>query len=378
MDRRIGHAEAMTSFVDERDAILDALERILRTWHEHESFDHAVTETVSRTGYAAADVAAQLRHVAVRCRAEVLRELLVDEHDGVEPDPADLPSTVLVLASGGVPGLVIEGIASALAVGATALVRPSRDETILHHLLGGLRAWEPALADRIEVVGTGGVDVPWNRAEAAVVFGSNETIARVRELLPAAASRRVAGYGSRQGIAVLAAGADIDASWAERLADDVLTFRQRGCMSPSWIFVVGDDATADELVSAIGRELALGRTRHLAPGVEDHIAQRRSSDADVLGAIAAGMAVDSTAFHTGDARVTVVRVPTIDALGTHVAHLGSLLQTAVVATGIEDRPRIAEILLDSGCTRVCLPGDAHWPDPRWPQDGIGRIAPLLG
>jgi hypothetical protein len=123
----------------------------------------------------------------------------------------------------------------------------------------------------------------------------------------------------------------------------------------------------------------MGRDRHLAPGIDAGMVQRRVSDADVLGAIAAGMAPSAAELYAGDARLTVVRAGSEDELVEQVDRLGSLLQTAVVATGREDRPRIAQLLLArTGVTRICLPGQAHEPDPLWPQDGIGRIAPLLG
>jgi hypothetical protein len=358
-----------------RESLLDALERVLTSWPQTEGFAHAVAETVSRHGYSPADVEAQLRHVLLRCRGRTMR-LVLEAELGKDADLSSAPRTVLVLASGRVPGLAIEGIAAALAIGATALVRPSRDETVLHHLLGGLRAWEPELMSKIEVVGVGGAEPPWARADAAIVFGSDETIAMVRDKLRPEAARRVAGYGSRQGIAVVSPGADVDPSWARRLADDVLTFRQAGCMSPSWLFLL--DADADAAQESVGRELAMARERHLAPGVDAGIQQRRATDADVLGAIAAGMTPDATALYAGDARLTVVRVPDEAALVDRVRGLGTLLQTAVIATSREDRARIAELLLDAGITRVCLPGQAHEPEPLWPQDGIGRIAPLLG
>jgi hypothetical protein len=359
----------------DRESVLDALERVLTSWPETESFAHAVAETASRHGYATSDVEAQLRHVALRCRGRTMR-LVLERELGERPDLSGAPATVLVLAAGRVPGLALEGIAAALAIGATALVRPSRDETVLHHLLGGLRVWEPGLMAKVEVVGVGGSEPPWGRAQAAIVFGSDETIAMVRDKLSPAAAGRVAGYGSRQGIAVVGAGADVDPSWARRLADDVLTFRQAGCMSPSWLFLVGD--AGDSARETVGRELALARERHIATGVDAGIQQRRTSDADVLGAIAAGMTPDATALYAGDARLTVVRVADEDALVEHVRGLGSLLQTAVIATSREERAHLAERLLDAGITRVCLPGQAHEPDPLWPQDGIGRVAPLLG
>ena len=360
------------------DEQLDALERALADWPSTASFASAVAETTSRHGYAADDVRAQLAHVALRSRGRTMR-LVVQNELGTDAVPADAPRSVLVLASARVPGLAIEGIAAALAVGARALVRPSREETVLHHFLGMLRASEPELASQIEVVGAGGSDVPFNRADAAVVFGTDETIALVRDRLTSEAASRVAGYGSRQGIAVVAPGADIDPSWARRLAGDVLAFRQAGCMSPSWLFVLGSPDAAQPLQDAVGRELAMARERHVAPGVDTSATQRRSSDADVLGAIAAGLAPQSAALHAGDARLTIVRVESEDDLAAQVSQLGSLQQTAVIATSREDRARIAGILLEeTGITRICLPGQAHEPDPLWPQDGIGRIAPLLG
>jgi acyl-CoA reductase-like NAD-dependent aldehyde dehydrogenase len=357
--------------------MLDALDRVLADWHDTDAFRRAVAETVARHGYATDDVDGQLRHVALRCRGRTM-QLVLDAELGAEADLSEAPGTVLVLASGRMPGLAVEGAAAALAIGATALVRPSRDETVLHHLLTTLRAQAPQLAGKIELVGVGD-EPPWERAEGAVVFGSDETIALVRDRLSPAAARHVAGYGSRQAIAVVAPGADVDPSWAERLADDVLAFRQAGCMSPSWLFLLGSREQAASLQEAVGRELIMGRDRHLAPGIDAGMVQRRVSDADVLGAIAAGMAPSAAELYAGDARLTVVRAGSEDELVEQVDRLGSLLQTAVIATGREDRPRIAQLLLTrTGVTRICLPGQAHEPDPLWPQDGIGRIAPLLG
>lgn len=357
--------------------LLDALDRGLADWHLAAGFSRAVAETCARHGYAPDDVDAQLRHVALRCRGRIMRQVMTAEL-GDPPDLTNAPGTVLVLAAGRMPGLAIEGIAAALSLGAEALVRPSRDETVLQHWLADLRMRVPELAGRVELVGVGG-DVPWDRCDGAVVFGSDATIAYVRDQLRPEAAARVAAYGSRQGIAVLAPGADVDPSWARRLADDVLAFRQVGCMSPSWLFLLGDDAEAAPLQEAIGRELACAGDRHVAPGIDVGAMQRRANDADVLGAIAAGLAPDSAALHAGDARLTIVRVRDLDELAGAVDSLGSLLQTAVIATSREQRAEVAQVLLDrTGVTRICLPGQAHEPDPLWPQDGVGRVAPLLG
>lgn len=351
------------------DQLLDAWDDALAQWSTSASFHAAVAAVSAAFGYATTDVERQLEHVIARCRASVMRELLDREASAL----ADLPARVLVLTSGGVPGLVLESIASALAVGAVAVVRPSRDEHVLDHLFGELP--DDVLA-RIEIVDG---DVPWTSVDAAIVHGSDETIALVRSKLRPAAAARVAAYGSRQGVAVVTlGGVAANATYARRIADDVLTFRQRGCMSPSWLFVLGDDEQRRIVISDLGRELALARTRHLAPGVhDDAIAQRRSSDADVLGAIAAGLAPDPRVLHAGDARLTVVGVGDADALFANVAPLGSLLQTAVLVAGRDERPGLVDVLQRAGCSRVVDAGWAHRPEPLWPQDGIGRVAPLL-
>ena len=290
------------------DETLESFERLLDTWRGQDAFASAVVETVARTGYARIDVETQLERVIDRCRAPVMR-LVRAEELGTGELPENRPRTVLVLASGGVPGLVLEGIAAAFAVGARALVRPSRDETIIHHLLAGIRVWQPQLAPGIEVVGIGGTQPPWSRADAAVVFGSDETVALVRDRLRPQAASRVAAYGSRQGIAVLAPGADEDTSWSERLADDILTFRQRGCMSPSWVYVVGSPAS---------------RRRHSSSGsvatwptgalVTSHAASTTMSPSagratpTCLAQSPPGLAPDPSVLYAGDARLTVIRV----------------------------------------------------------------------
>ncbi|MCW2974393.1 MAG: hypothetical protein JWN72_2666 [Thermoleophilia bacterium] len=367
----------MTFGREQRDALLDSLDRALLTWPDHDTFALAISETVQHTGYAAADVEHQLRQVILRASGRAMRAVIEAEL-GANPDLTGAPEEVLVLASGGVPGLAIEGIAAAIAVGAKALVRPSRDESVLFHFLSGIRFWEPALTEQVELVGMSGEEVPWERADAAIVFGSDETIAFVRDQLGGDAARRVAAYGSRQGIAVVLPGADVDGSWAERLADDVCTFRQHGCMSPSWLYVVGSEAATQPLVAAVGRELAFAAPRHTAPGIEDSIAHRRQHDSTTLSAIAADLTPGSSQLFAGEAQLTVVRVDDYAALRTELARLGTLLQTAVIAGPYDERPALAQVLLEAGCTRIALPGSAHEPDRLWPQDGIGRVAPLLG
>lgn len=353
----------------------------ITSWPASPSFGRAVARSTQHLGYSASDVEGQLRHVVARCRASVMRTI----HDSERPPGAAPPHNVLILASGGVPGLVLEPIAAALVVGAHACVRASQDECVLEPMLEHLvEGGATRVHDRIsryanieEASGARSID-------AAIIYGSDETIAQITRRLDPRAAARVAGYGSRSGIAVVdaASAAVCDAAWASSLADDILTFRQRGCMSPSWLFVLGasDLDAAHVLTSQLGRALAARAALHRGGigAIAAQMVQRRATDADILGAIAAGTSPDPRVIYSGDAHLTVVPVENDSALGEQVAMLGSSLQTAVLVADGARRIELELLLRSAGCTRVVDPGMAHRPDPLWRHDGIGRIAPLYG
>ena len=64
---------------DTREALLDALDRLLSEWPGSDEFQRAVSETVARHGYAPDDVDAQLRHVCLRSRGRTMRLVRDDE-----------------------------------------------------------------------------------------------------------------------------------------------------------------------------------------------------------------------------------------------------------------------------------------------------------
>lgn len=349
--------------------LLEQWDNVLVSWPERPSFLAAISNCCNVFGYAPQDVDKQLRHVIKRCRVEVMRELFQREQNPSNSN--ELPSSVLVLTSGGVPGLVLEAIAASLTIGAVAYVRPSHEEWVLDHLLGDLFNLAPQVAEQIELIS----EIDWLQMQSAIVYGTDETVEMVKRSLPALAANRVAAYGSREGIAVVSS-SSADDSWAEKIADDVLTFRQRGCMSPSWLYVLADDPK--QTIDTFGRALASRQTKHVLEGSYDYLSQRRAKDADVLSAIAAGLVTDTRVLYAADARVTVVPVASKNELLTHLASLKTLLQTAVLSCSESERSELETLLYQAGCTRVVEPGKAHFPDPLWPQDGLGRIAPLLG
>jgi hypothetical protein len=85
------------------------------------------------------------------------------------------------------------------------------------------------------------------------VYGRDETIAAVRSA--ARPGVTVRGHGAGLGVAVVTEAADV-AEATRGIADDVVLFDQRGCLSPRVVVVLGSeergDALAAELASKLG------------------------------------------------------------------------------------------------------------------------------
>ena len=82
------------------------------------------------------------------------------------------------------------------------------------------------------------------------VYGHDETIAELRKQ----ARVRVRGHGSGMGVAWISAIADLDEA-ARGLADDVVVFDQRGCLSPRIALVHGDEGRVAAFAAALHQEL---------------------------------------------------------------------------------------------------------------------------
>ena len=149
-------------------------------------------------------------------------------------------SRVTVILSANVFVGALRAIAVARAAAPAVVVRPSRrDPTFARALVE--EAADPAItiADDLDVAAI---------VEGEIhVYGRDQTIAEVR----AKASPRVVvrGHGSGMGVAIVT---HHDEASARGLAEDVVVFDQRGCLSPRVALVLGD---ASSFADALHEEL---------------------------------------------------------------------------------------------------------------------------
>lgn len=175
------------------------------------------------------------------------------ETDPSEEEVRDLVShvthadRVTVLLSSTVFVSALRAIAVAWASAPSVVVRPShRDPHFATALVRAIDNPAVTLSPDLEVAQI-------DRGEIHV-HGRMETIADVRKR----ARVIVRAHGPGMGVAIVGKGADIDAAAAD-LADDIVVFDQRGCLSPRLIFALGNaNDLGGALSEALDSEVPLG------------------------------------------------------------------------------------------------------------------------
>ena len=204
----------------------------------------AIADDVARaTGLSAEGVELGFtRHVEVDASDEAIASLVNGAGDAKH---------VAVILSANVFVAALRAIAIARAASPSVVVRPSRREPHFARALA-LRAADPGLrvVDEIDVSRIFGGEIH--------VYGRDSTIASVRE--KSGDRIRVRGHGAGMGAAVVSPSADLDTA-VRALAEDVVAFDQRGCLSPRVALVVGDDARASTFADAMHAALLAAEVR---------------------------------------------------------------------------------------------------------------------
>lgn len=157
-------------------------------------------------------------------------------------------SRVAVVLSANVFVGALRAVALARAASEDVVVRPSRRDPAFARAL--IRAAIDLGDEHLRI--DEALDVASVTSGEIHVYGRDDTIADVRTKAREGVSVRA--HGSGMGVALVTAGADL-ARAARGLAEDVVVFDQRGCLSPRIALVLGGESRAAELASALDAEL---------------------------------------------------------------------------------------------------------------------------
>ena len=265
------------------------------------------------------------------------------------------------IGAGSVPGVSATSMIRSLLVKCPLLLKPGRGDTVLAPLFArALAASDPEIARAVAIVywpgGEGGPleEHALGTADRVVAYGSLELIRLLRRRIPPATPlvayhhRLSAGGVARE----CAAAAPEAGSVLRAAARAVVTFEQRGCVSPRIIWVeeggaVSPPAWAARLFDAL--ELVAAE---LPPGTVNLPAAARRT-------------------------VTVRPSDCLSKLPAALTPGRSILQTFALAAPPGRIGELAEILAATGIRRVSSFEDQPWPPAWWRHDGTGPLHALV-
>ncbi len=271
-------------------------------------------------------------------------------------------------------------VCGALLAGVPALIKaPDRHPSFAALFARSLAVHAPELGPCVGAAAWSRQDETTTRAlltaDVTFVFGDDATVRAVRE----AATGRVAGFGHRVSVGIV--GADAADGALVGLLEDCLAYDGGGCLTPRWVFVVGELADAVALA---------GRAAGLAPGVASRLPGAALGDE----AAAARAQYVGVAGFAGFARAGVgwcvaaqpglepappgrtlcfVPAANLEEVQVRLAPLAGALQ-GLVTDGVVGRALPA--LRAAGVSIVAAPGAMQRPPLDWDHDGVDILAAL--
>jgi hypothetical protein len=301
-----------------------------------------------------------------------------------KPAPTDAGPVLTILASN-LPGLAVQPLLPALALGRPVLVKsPSAEPLFTPAFLSALVRREPRLGAAVAAATWEGGD---EELEAPVLsgvgtvlaYGGQEALADLERRAPG----KVIGYGPKTSLAVL--GTEVEPRQAaEGLARDIALFDQRGCLSVVAVYTAGDgealgQALAEELLD-LARRWPPGPLPRPALAAVQHLrleAEMRGFWQSSLAPREGTVVVDPRHELRPSPGLRTVRVHPLADLSRLPGLLSGWrgrLQGAALAG--EAAWRLEPSLRELGISRCSPPGELQSPDASWHNGGIDPLEAL--
>jgi hypothetical protein len=317
------------------------------------------------------------------------------------------PELLVHIAAGNIPNPALTSIVFGVLTRSAQVVKCSSQAgagSFLPRLFAhSLYDAEPKLGACLEIVawrgGQGALEeVLFGEADCVTATGSDETLAAIRQRLPARA--RFLGHGHRVSFGYVAAGALSGFSArqvASRAASDVVAWNQLGCLSPHVIYVeaggaVAADAFAEMLADELARREETEPRGEVPKEAAATIASRRA-----FYEVRAAHSPDTrfwqsrnstawTVVYEADGRFQLsclnrfIYVKCVPDLKTALEGADSVrgrVSTVGLAAPEERAREYAMQLAQWGVTRVCPIGQMQQPPLTWRHDGRPALGDLV-
>ena len=291
---------------------------------------------------------------------------------------------VVVLASN-IPGLAVQPLLPALALGRPVLIKsPSAEPLFAPALIDLLCRHAPVLRPALAAVTWPGGDAEleanlWDAAERVVAYGGGAAMADLEGRL----GDKLVPFGPKLSLAAIGAGID-PRDLADGLARDIALFDQRGCLSIQAVYTAGDaPALAHALADALSRLARRWPLGDADPAAAAQVRQLRGTAAmrglvqPPLDLRAGTVVVEpAPALHPspGLRTVRVHPVPDLATLPTLLGPWSGRLQGVALAG--TDARALEPALAALGCSRFAPPGQLQSPDATWHNGGVSPLVAL--
>ncbi len=305
------------------------------------------------------------------------------------------PRLITQIFPANIPGLSITGLVLGLLTKSANLIRMSKEEALLPTLFArSLQDIRPDLAGNIAIL-------HWDRSEealtkaafqkagAVIVYGNDDTITKLRKLIPP--TSRSLFYGHKLSLGLIAR-ESINEDIAEKAARDVALYEQRGCLSPHLFYIeAGGSATpldfAQWLAVALESLSARLPKAALSPNEAAQIQQLRAALPLKGGTVfSSPKNLDWTVLYDPDPGFTLSPLsrtiwikPVEDLSGVPsllLPYRDHLQAVGLALTKARQNDLTAQIAELGGC-RICQIGQMQQPPLTWHHDGQSPLLPLL-
>ena len=313
------------------------------------------------------------------------------------------PRKIFHIFSSNIPGAAVTSFILGLVVQSQNIGKTSeRDAGFLRIYLDSLKAHDPELGKRCRLIRADDRMTAarcMRRADLVVAYGSEESLKEIQKNIPARTP--FIRYGHKISFSLLTKEV-LSPRNAKRLADrtahDVWMADQRGCLSPSTVFVqkggkIRPERFSELIANALG---GLEKSEPMGPrrGLSEFLHYRRDQEQALISKIKnkkalvwqSQVAARWTVLYDGKPelvssgpgqRISVKGFRKLEDLRASLRHSGPSLQAAALECAGADRAKLARWLSRFGVNRVCRAGRLQHPPLTWHHDGRPNLADWL-
>ncbi|MED4224470.1 acyl-CoA reductase [Neobacillus cucumis] len=368
------------------------------------------------TGYDAEMVRLELKRYIRTFRKKELLRFLDEEFD----QPAILdefrprktggmsraygPSTIFHVFSGNVPGVQIWSLVMGLLVKSAAIGKTSMSEPLFPVLfVQSLAEVDEKLADSVAILpwkgGTAELEEPAiQSSEAVIVYGSQETVEKVRSQVPA--GKKFLSYGHKISFAMIgreALSPDQYFTTIHNLAKDISVYDQQSCLTPQSVYVEeGGAINPVQVAEMLAAELERYNLKHPRGKVSNEEAmaihkfrnryQLQAFDNDNISLYTStGNTSWTVVFHDEagfegsplNRSVHVYAVARLEDSLSSIKPFRSFLQSCGLALSPHRLFKMADLLGSIGVNRICSIGSMNHAKSGWHHDGGFNLIDLV-